>query len=395
MEFLLMTSLNRVKLALNHQEADRVPYDLAGTTVTSLSGVAFTRAMNLRGLPADYDDSKTVDIVSQIIIPPEDMLLRLKADTRRVGAGRVLDQDKVLKKNENTWSFTDQFNCVWEMVEGKDYYFNQTSHPLEQYEDMKDVLKNLSLPDLSGRKKEYFDLFDAQREGLAGAALIADRNCAGLTEMYLRFRGYEKGYMDMALYPDETRDIMDRIADHKMQYWDIFGDYIKERKLENEFLVVAECDDLGTQQSLLVSEGMLEDLVFPAMRTYLAFIKKKMPWVKIFFHSCGAVRPLIPTLIEMGIDILNPVQYTASTMDLAGLKKDFGKDLTFWGGGVDTQGTLSKGSPEEVRDEVKKNIDILAPGGGFVFVPVHNIQEDVPPENFWAMWDAWDEFSGY
>ncbi|WP_196167407.1 uroporphyrinogen decarboxylase family protein [Oceanispirochaeta sp. M1] len=384
-----------MKLALNHKEADRVPYDLAGTTVTSISGIAWERAMKHRGLSPEFDDSKTVDIVSQIIIPPEEKLVELKVDTRRIGAGRVLDQDKSLKKEGDTWSFIDQYNCRWEMVERKDYYFNQTSHPLEQYEDIQDVLKNLTIPDLSCRKAEYYELFDKQRAELGEAALVADRNCAGLTEMFLRFRGYENGYMDMALYPDESRELMDLIAEHKMQYWDIFGDYIVDRGLQDSFLVAAECDDLGTQQSLLVSEGMLEDIVFPSMTKYISFIKNKIPGIKVFFHSCGAVKPLIPKFIETGIDILNPVQYTASTMDLKGLKRDFGEDICFWGGGVDTQEVLSKGSPERVRDEVKKNLDIMAPGGGFVFVPVHNIQEDVPPENFWAMWDAWNDFSAY
>ncbi|MDC7232467.1 MAG: uroporphyrinogen decarboxylase family protein [Spirochaetales bacterium] len=390
-----MTSIERVRLALNHREADRVPYDLAGTTVTSISGIAWERAMACRGMSAAYDDSKTVDIVSQIIIPPEEKLIELKSDTRRIGAGRVLDQDEVLKQEGSLRFFTDQYGCRWEMEEGKDFYFNQTLHPLEQYDDIQDVLDHLTLPDLSSRKSEYYELFDSQRAELGEAALVADRNCAGLTEMFLRFRGYEKGYMDMALYPDESRELMDRIAEHKMQYWDIFGDYIQDRGLQDQFLVAAECDDLGTQQSLLVSQTMLEDLVFPSMTKYIGFLKKKIPGIKVFFHSCGAVRTLIPRLIEMGIDILNPVQYTASEMNLQELKKDFGQDICFWGGGVDTQEVLSKGSAEQVMDEVKKNLDIMAPGGGYVFVPVHNIQEDVPPENFWAMWDAWNEYSAY
>jgi len=112
-------------------------------------------------------------------------------------------------------------------------------------------------------------------------------------------------------------------------------------------------------------------------------------------HTCGSVRVLLPDLIGAGLDIYNPVQFTAANMDLKELKKDFGKDLVFWGGGVNTQSTLKTGSPEQVSDEVKKIIDIMAPGGGFVFTTVHNIQEDVPPENFWAMWDALMEYGRY
>ena len=124
-------------------------------------------------------------------------------------------------------------------------------------------------------------------------------------------------------------------------------------------------------------------------------MKKRLPHVKTFMHTCGAVRELLPDLIEAGLDILNPVQFTAANMDLVELKRDFGKDLTFWGGGVDTQSTLNNGTPEDVSDQVKRIIDILAPGGGFVFAPVHNIQDDVSPENFWAMWDTLQEYGKY
>jgi uroporphyrinogen decarboxylase len=117
--------------------------------------------------------------------------------------------------------------------------------------------------------------------------------------------------------------------------------------------------------------------------------------VKIFYHSCGAISPLIPDLIESGIDILNPVQVSAAGMDTKELKKNFGKDLTFYGGGVDTQRVLPHGTPQEVRDEVKRRIDDLAPGGGFVFNTVHNIQADVPPENIMAMWEAVREYGVY
>jgi uroporphyrinogen decarboxylase len=388
-----MTSRERLKTALNHCEPDRVPYDLAGTTVTSISGLAYERAMKFKGYSDYYDESETVDLVSQIIIPPEEMLVKLKSDTRRAGANRILELEKMLGKEGDTWILKDQYNCTWEMAEGSDFYFNQTYHPLEQYDDISDVQKQLVIPDLSSYKNDMYELFDTQIAKSPESPFIFDRNCAGLTEMYLRFRGYEKGYMDMAMYPDETREILDRIAEHKIQYWDIVGDYILDKSLEDTFQIVSECDDLGTQQSLLVSPQMLNDLVYPSMRLYMGFIKKKMPGVKIFFHSCGAVKSIIPEFIDMGIDILNPVQYTASTMDLSELKRDFGKDIVFWGGGIDTQSTLSRGSTQEIRDEVKRNIDILAPGGGYIFAPVHNIQEDVSPENFWAMWEAWEEFS--
>ncbi|MBC8555005.1 MAG: hypothetical protein H8D23_35780, partial [Candidatus Brocadiales bacterium] len=182
-----MTSNERLKSALIHQEPDRVPYDISGTTVTSLSGIAYKKAMKFKGYSEFYDDTKIVDIVSQIIIPPENMLVELKSDTRRVGSSRVLDIDQRLRKKGDIWVLTDQYNCTWEMAEGKDLYFNQTFHPLEQYDDISDVLKYLILPDLSSRKGEMYDLFDTQITAGSESSYIADRNCAGLIEMYLRF----------------------------------------------------------------------------------------------------------------------------------------------------------------------------------------------------------------
>ena len=117
--------------------------------------------------------------------------------------------------------------------------------------------------------------------------------------------------------------------------------------------------------------------------------------MKLLLHSCGSVYDLIPDFIEIGIDILNPVQVSAAKMDTADLKKRFGDDLVFWGGGCDTQKVLPFGTPDEVRDEVKRRIEDLAPGGGFVFTQVHNIQAGVPPENIAAMYEALDEYSWY
>ena len=169
-------------------------------------------------------------------------------------------------------------------------------------------------------------------------------------------------------------------------------DWLIKTGNEQKIQVISEGDDLGAQDSTILDPDVLRSLIIRRMKIYFTHIKKRLPHVKIFLHSCGSIRPIIPDLIDAGVDILNPVQFTARDMELKGLKKDFGKDLTFWGGGVDTQSTLNNGTPQQVSDEVKRIIDLMAPGGGFVFAPVHNVQEDVPPENFWAMWDAWNEY---
>jgi uroporphyrinogen decarboxylase len=140
---------------------------------------------------------------------------------------------------------------------------------------------------------------------------------------------------------------------------------------------------------------MYREFIKPREKKLFEFIKRKAPGVKILFHSCGSVYDIIPDLIEIGVDILNPVQVTAASMDSARLKREFGSEITFWGGGIDTQQVLPHGTPQEVRDEVKRRIDDFAPGGGFVFATVHNIQEDVPVANVIALWETLMEYGVY
>ena len=183
---------------------------------------------------------------------------------------------------------------------------------------------------------------------------------------------------------------MDKVTALKIEYWERSlaqaGDHID---------VVFEGDDVAGQDRLLISPKAYRDIVKPRHKETFQAIKKAAPHVKIFFHSCGAIQPLIPDLIEIGVDILNPVQISASGMDPFELKKEFGSELVFWGGGVDTQNVFSTGTPQEVRDDVRRNIDALAPGGGFVFNTVHNTQADVPPENFMTMWETLQEYGAY
>jgi uroporphyrinogen decarboxylase len=172
----------------------------------------------------------------------------------------------------------------------------------------------------------------------------------------------------------------------KIEFWDSLLDEIGD-----VVDIVGEGDDYGTQQSQLISPDQFREYYKPHFVRVLSFIKEKAPNVKILFHSCGNVRPVIPDFIEMGVDLLNPVHITATGMEPRQLKKDFGKDIVFWGGGVDTQHILPNGTPAEVKEDVKRNIDALAPGGGFVFSTVHNIQAEVPPQNIMAMVEALKE----
>ncbi len=389
-----MNSKRRIISSLNHTEPDRVPYDLAGTTVTAITKNAYINAMRYKGMDESYDP-KEVDPIQQIIIPVEGNLVRLKSDTRRIGACRITDYKNRKRVNGKILGVTDYYGCDWELDSSKDIYYNQVSYPLEEYDTLSEGINKLFRIDWDDYVKYLHEGLAHQSKFIDGFCCITDRNTAGFTENSLRIRGYEKWYIDTVIDEPGVEALLDIILEDKIKYWNAVFDWAIENRYENQINVVSECDDLGSQSVTIIDPAVLRKLIIPRLKILFTHIKKRLPHVKIFMHSCGAIREIIPDLIDAGLDILNPVQFTAVGMELKGLKKDFGDVLTFWGGGIDTQSTLNKKSPAEVRDEVKKVLDIMAPGGGFVFAPVHNIQDDVSPENFWAMWDTLQEYGKY
>jgi len=389
-----MNSKERTILALKHEEPDRVPYDLGGTTTTAITRHAYVGAMNYRGIKPDIKTGD-IDPVQQIITPSESMLDKLHVDTRRIGAQRIPGFKWENETEKSLVKVTDLYGCDWEYHTGKDLYFNQTTFPLEHADTLSDVVQDLDEIDWESYQHFLENNLKDQIAGTEPYCLVADRNTAGLTENSLRVRGYEKWYMDTVIDPVGVESLLERMMEDKIRYWDLVINWAIHHGKAEEIQVVAECDDLGNQETTIIDPGQLQRMVIPRLKKIFQHVKGRLPHVKIFFHTCGAVRELLPDLIDAGMDILNPVQFSAAGMELRGLKKDFGDVLTFWGGGVDTQQTLNKGTPDQVRDEVKRILDIMAPGGGFVFTPVHNIQHDVSPENFWAMWDTLQEYGKY
>lgn len=389
-----MKSSERLNKALNHIEPDRIPYDLAGTTVTGISKIAFVRAMQYRGLPPEYE-LKEIDPIQQVVTPAEDTLKKLNCDVRRIGARRIPAFEETVIRRGKILEVTDLLGCLWKMEEGKDFYYNQYTYPLESFSSISEGLKIYRVPDISLHADIIRNDLAGQAENISDSGIIVDRNVAGLTETSLRLRGYETWFIDTVTDPAGVEELLDVVLAYKFQYWDLVIDWLTENNLKERVSVVAECDDLGTQTSTLLEPDFLRRTVISRFRDLWSHIKGRLPGVKIFMHTCGSVRELLPDLIDAGMDIYNPVQFTAAGMGLKELKRDFGKDLVFWGGGVNTQSTLRDGSPVEVKDEVKEILDILSPGGGFVFSTVHNIQQDVPPENFWAMWDILMEYGKY
>lgn len=389
-----MNSKERIIRSINHQEPDRVPYDLAGTTVTSITSNAYLRAMQYQGLSGEIGEDE-IDPIQQIVTPGEENLRFLKSDTRRLGAKRIPDYKNIKSKNGEFTEVIDFYGCGWRFYKGKDLYFNLTSSPLDKVDSLSGSLHLIKRPDWDRYVLMLRKYLDEQVEQIGDFCGIADRHTAGLTESSLRIRGYENWFMDTVTDPAGVEALFDILVEDKIRYWDVIADWAAETGNMQKISVISECDDLGSQTATILDPETLRKMVIPRFSYIFTHIKKRFPRIKIFMHSCGAIREIIPDLIEAGVDILNPVQFTATGMELKGLKRDFGNDLTFWGGGIDTQSTLNNGTPQQVAEEVKRILDIMAPGGGFVFAPVHNIQDDVPPEIFWAMWETFQEYGKY
>ena len=221
-------------------------------------------------------------------------------------------------------------------------------------------------------------LFENTEYALVGSAIIG----GGIFEQPARTIGLENFFMALVKEPEFADRIMDQITEIYIEscdnYLEQVGEYLQ---------VFTYWDDVSGQDGWLISPDIYRHMIKPKQRRLLEAIRRKTD-AKVYYHGCGAVYDLVPDLIELGFDVLNPVQVSARGMDTKRLKEEFGQDIAFWGGGVDTQHVLPFGKPEEVADEVKRRVDDLAPGGGFVFAAVHNIQALVPPENIVAMFDT-------
>jgi uroporphyrinogen decarboxylase len=323
----------------------------------------------------------------------DDMVERLKIDVRCVDpdppSEKGLSTD--MEIDGNYYKMTDEWGIEWKMPVKNGHYFDMQKRPLENAETVEgiekfpwpDPIDNARFATLKQRADRYVN--EEKR------AYILGRQYAGIWETALWMCGFEKFFCDMMLNKEFAHYLMNKITELKMQYW--------EKALESvgdTALVISEADDLATQNSLLCSEELYKEVGHPYHKKLFRFIKEKAKnRVYIFYHTCGATKQFIPHLIDEGVDILNPVQVNAAGMDTKILKREFGKDITFWGGGVDTQHILPFGSPKEVKEEVKRRIEDLAPGGGFVFSAVHNVQGDVPAENFMAMWETLQEYGSY
>lgn len=382
-----MNSRERVLAAIQHKKPDRVPIDIGSSMMTGIHRDAYHGLRSLLGLSQDVSNH-FFEPSMQIVYAAEDFLDFLEIDTRPALPARPKGYPLDIHEDHDSKYYYDEWGYGLKMPKRAPIYYSLFYHPLRNAEKLSD-LKTHSFPDPNDKTRLMFINDQVELAKQKEKAIVLNNVCAGTLEVASWLRGLDQFLMDLALQPEMAEYLLDKVVDFKLAYWKMvlekFGDQID---------VLVESDDIGTQASLLISPRMYRKFIKPRHKKIIDFIKTKSS-AKVFFHSCGAIRPIIPDLIEIGVDILNPIQYNLSGMEAKSLKKDFGKDVVFWGGGVDTQTILSRGTPAEVRENVRQQIEALAENGGFIFATVHNIQAEVPPENLVAMWQAVMEFGNY
>jgi uroporphyrinogen decarboxylase len=385
----MVNSRERIRKALNFEETDRVPYDLAATTWTGITITAYQNYVNFLG---KQDASpRWADVIQQIVIPSEEILQEVNADVRGVFplTSHNWDVHKQMEDRGAYYEYLDEWGFTHHFPR-EGYWFSLVGSPMEARGFFSGRCGR-TLP-LAGCPPSATICRTLRQKAMefvnSGKAVFTKGLCAGLFEMHQRVRGMENAMLDPFMNGINSDLLIGKLADLKIEFWDAL---LKE--IGDVVDILGEGDDYGTQQSQLIAPDQFRAYYKPHFKRVLEFMKSRNPELKILFHSCGNVRPIIPDLIEMGVDILNPVHVTATGMEPVQLKKDFGKDLVFWGGGVDTQHILPSGSPRQVKDNVRQNVEALAPGGGFVFSTIHNIQAEVPPQNITAMLEALGEYS--
>jgi len=382
-----MTSRQRVLTALDHRVPDRVPVDLGGNQ-TGIHRIAYENLIARVGL---RETIEIMDLVQQLARPSEAVLQRLGVDTRYVAAGAPESfKGGIVRRTRagRVWDdFADEFGVVWSRPMDAPFFFDITHSPLAGMSLAQ--IRDYPFPD-GGDPSRFAGLRERAQALRRETPYAVVSGIAGVVyEICWYMRGLENLFIDMM----ERPEILETIIDRTLRYWlDWFRVFLDEAGDLVDVIMIG--DDLTGQDGPLFPPRIYRSIIQPRQKTLVSYIKSRTK-ARIWYHSCGAILPYIPDLIDNGIDILNPVQTTARGMDPAVLKARFGDRLTFWGGAVNAQRTLPHGTAAEVRQEARRAIRAFSPGGGYVFANVHNIQADVSPDNVLALFDAAREFGEY
>lgn len=382
-----MTSRQRILTALSHREPDRVPYDLGGIGPSSMSMGAYRNLVAYLGLE---ETPELAEITGRRAKLSEGLLQRFRVDTRPLRYGSQGSWKREVREQEGYFVSVDEWGIEQRMsqTDGQNYFIFH--HPLAEVATAD--FEQYPWPDpmdpkrLDGIEESALTL----REKVDPCFIFSGSFSMGLLQFAAQLEGHERFFANLSLDPYRVECLLDRLLELKCRFYT----WALER-LRGLPDIVSESDDLGHQNSLWLSPAMFRKFIKSRYEKLFSTLKSRFG-IKVLFHSCGAIYPLIPDLIEMGVDILNPIQLGALEMgNTRRLKEEFGDALTFWGGGVDVQKMLPVGSPREIEDEVQRRIEDLAPGGGFIFAATQAIQPDTPPENILAMLRGLERYGSY
>ena len=408
----MMTSQERVLASLNHRQPDQVPIDLSAHRSSGMAAIAYPKVRAALGL-----EPRTVyvyDPVQQLAIIDEDVLDRFGIDVTEIGRAFCRDDkwwtDWILpdgtpckmpawakpERNGSEWVVRAPRGHIMARMPEWSVTFDQAWWPfLDGEEDLSKIqelfkehmwpgMPSPPGPSISGPEELAGPVSELRKKTRRAIIGGFGGNLLEMGQFHYRMDNF---LMLLAGEPKRAHRFLDALVEIYMKRLERFlaavGPYID---------IIGFGDDLGSQNRPQISPQMYREFFKPRHAMMWARAKQ-LANVKVMLHSCGAVRALLPDLIEAGLDAINPVQISCRGMEAEGLKRDFGKDLCFWGGGCDTQNVLPNGTPAQIREHVLHQCEVMAPGGGFVFQQVHNIMANVPPENIIAMYDAVREFN--
>jgi uroporphyrinogen decarboxylase len=377
-----MTPRERVLRALEHREPDRVPISMTITID------AYNNLKKYMGI--EIDEKPKVGRWTDVDIHP---LVAEKYGLDVVRLGDPIAKGPKVQPTHPKALFADEWHCEWSRIDrpGGGYYYEMVKHPLAEATKVSD-LDGFPWPEPGDVLPETVEYFHKVRETTDLA--IMTKTAEAVFELATYLNGHQKWYTDLAIRPEYCYAVMEHIAEVQAARDVValkkIGKYVDVLRLSGE--------DMGTQEGPLISLKMFRQLVRPHLEKVWTAAKTALtagnPRGKIMLHSCGAVRVFMKDWADMGLDVLDPIQTTAKGMDTALIKQEVGDRLSFHGA-IDIQWLLPHGTPEQVRQDVRKRIKDLGPGGGFIVSPTHNVQGDVPPENLIAMRDAVWEFGYY
>jgi uroporphyrinogen decarboxylase len=400
-----MNSRGRVIAAIKRRGPDRVPIDLGGTYASTIHATAYYNLLNLLNIDKPVRIADTMQLLVHI---DEEIVNRFSFDVKLVWTLKDLlgvRRDKGFKDwitptgtpvkissdfnpaRKSDGSYIYKVGDAINRLPADGFYFDTIKPAFGWIETVKDVEK-IEIPIMDEEEKEWLKN-NAERARKETDKFIVADILGGWCDIAGPMLGNQKFYMDIISNKPMIHALFEKLNEVWMKRIDVFVETVGD-----SVDAVPVYNDLGCNMGGLYDPKTVREMIIPYIKKFYEHVRRVSNYY-IIFHACGSVYQYLPDLIDAGVDILNPVQVGVRYMDPEKLKKQFGRDLTFWGGAVNPQDELSFGSPQKVRERAKHNMMIFKEGGGFIYTQPHNIQANVPPENVVALFETAKEFGNY